>query len=77
MDLRNTDRSFFRKKIILEVVRKSKPLPPTIRDLQKATGITSTSVVNYYLDILEKEGKIRRVRGEDGRSLARGIVVVE
>lgn len=77
MDLRNTDRSFFRKKVILETVRKSKPLPPTIRDLQKATGITSTSVVNYYLDILEKEGKIVRVRDENGNCLARGILLAE
>ena len=34
--------------------------PPTIRDIQVGCGISSTSVVDYNLDILEREGYIRR-----------------
>ncbi len=34
--------------------------PPTIRDIQAGCGISSTSVVDYNLNILEREGYIRR-----------------
>jgi len=34
--------------------------PPTIRDIQGGCGISSTSVVDYNLNILKKEGYIRR-----------------
>jgi repressor LexA len=34
--------------------------PPSIREICDKTGITSTSVVNYYLDQLEKTGWIAR-----------------
>ena len=34
--------------------------PPTIRDILSGCGISSTSVVDYNLDILEKTGYIRR-----------------
>jgi len=34
--------------------------PPTIRDILSGCGISSTSVVDYNLDILEKAGYIRR-----------------
>jgi len=34
--------------------------PPTIRDIQSGCEISSTSVVNYNLSILEKQGHIRR-----------------
>lgn len=34
--------------------------PPTIRDILSGCGISSTSVVDYHLNILEKEGYIRR-----------------
>ena len=34
--------------------------PPTIRDIVSGCGISSTSVVDYNLSILEKEGYIRR-----------------
>lgn len=42
--------------------------PPTIREIGEETGITSTSVVNYYLDQLEKMGKIERQR-----KISRGV----
>ncbi|OGO32229.1 MAG: repressor LexA [Chloroflexi bacterium RBG_16_56_11] len=34
--------------------------PPTIRDIQSGCGISSTSVVDYNLDILESRGVIER-----------------
>jgi len=37
-----------------------KGYPPTIRDILKACQISSTSVVDYNLDVLEREGHIRR-----------------
>ncbi len=52
--------------------------PPTIRDIVNGCGISSTSVVDYNLNILEKEGYIRRhhevSRGIEllGRSSERG-----
>ena len=42
--------------------------PPTIREIQSACGISSTSVVEYNLRILEREGHIRR-----DREISRGI----
>jgi repressor LexA len=45
-----------------------KGYPPTIRDIVRGCGISSTSVVNYNLDILVKKGYIRR-----HREVSRGI----
>ena len=42
--------------------------PPTIREIGAAVGISSTSVVNYNLDMLEREGYIQR-----DRTISRGI----
>ena len=42
--------------------------PPTIRDIVSGCGISSTSVVDYHLNILEKKGCIRR-----HREVSRGI----
>lgn len=44
---------------ILQFMEK-KGYPPTIRDIQSGCGISSTSVVDYHLKVLEKEGHIRR-----------------
>jgi repressor LexA len=60
-----------RQKQILAFLRRfreEKDYPPTIRDIVKACGISSTSVVDYNLKILEKEGYIRR-----DREVSRGI----
>ena len=46
--------------------------PPTIREIGKEVGISSTSVVNYNLDKLEKEGLIER-----NRTISRGIKLPE
>jgi len=47
--------------------RKSKH-PPSIREIGENCGISSTSVVNYYLDQLEKSGHIER-----DRKISRGV----
>jgi len=44
--------------------------PPTIRDIVVGCGLSSTSVVNYNLKILEREGYIRRQP-----EVSRGIVM--
>ena len=48
--------------------REERDYPPTIRDIVKGCGISSTSVVDYNLKILEREGCIRR-----DREVSRGI----
>jgi repressor LexA len=45
--------------------------PPTIREIGERVGITSTSVVKYNLDILERENLIER-----DRDISRGIRIV-
>jgi len=52
---------------LLEYQRENK-YPPSIREIGVKTGITSTSVVNYYLDQLEKKGMIER-----DRKISRGV----
>ena len=42
--------------------------PPTIREIGKAVGISSTSVVKYNLERLQDKGKIKR-SGEVPRGL--------
>lgn len=42
--------------------------PPTIREIGEAVGISSTSVVNYNLNVLQREGLIYR-----DRTVSRGI----
>lgn len=42
--------------------------PPSIREIGEKTGISSTSVVNYYLEQLEKQGYIQR-----DRRISRGV----
>jgi len=52
---------------LLEYQRANK-YPPSIREIGEKTGISSTSVVNYYLDQLEKQGLIER-----DRKISRGV----
>lgn len=46
--------------------------PPTIREIGRAVGISSTSVVNYNLNVLQEKGFIRR-----DREVSRGVKLVE
>jgi len=60
---------------ILDFVRRSlmdRGYPPSIRDIVDGCGLSSTSVVDYNLDILEKEGYIRR-----HREVSRGIELLD
>src|SRR5206468_10206805 len=43
--------------------------PPSIREIGQAVGISSTSVVDYNLRVLEREGALRR-----DREVSRGLV---
>lgn len=50
---------------------KEKARPPTIREIGRQVGISSTSVVNYNLNILVREGLIQREK-----EVSRGLRVV-
>jgi repressor LexA len=52
----------------LQVYQRQNKYPPSIREIGEKTGISSTSVVNYYLDQLEKRGLIER-----DRKISRGV----
>ena len=47
-------------------------LPPTVRDIQKACDISSTSVVDYNLRLLQRDGYLRR-----RPDVARGIELLD
>ena len=47
-------------------------IPPTVRDIQKACEITSTSVVDYNLEKLSQAGYLNR-----RRDVARGIEILD
>ena len=52
-----------RQKRIIDFMRSfigGRGYPPTVRDIVNGCGISSTSVVAYNLDILKREGYIRR-----------------
>src|SRR3954447_3193794 len=46
--------------------------PPTVREIGLAVGISSTSVVDYNLRVLERDGHLRRER-----ELSRGIALAD
>jgi repressor LexA len=54
----------------LQEYQRANKYPPSIREIGEKTGISSTSVVNYYLDQLEKKGMIER-----DRKISRGVRV--
>lgn len=64
-----------KQRSILEYIRgfiDEHDYPPSIRQIQEACGISSTSVVDYNLRILEREGLIRR-----DREVSRAIEVLQ
>jgi repressor LexA len=64
-----------RHKKILEVLEDYQDnvgYPPSIREIGKEAGISSTSVVNYYLDQLEDKGYIER-----DRKVSRGMRLIK
>ncbi len=63
-----------RQRAILEFIERfleENDYPPTIRDIQRELGISSTSVVDYNLKVLESRNLIRR-----NRNISRGIELV-
>ena len=70
MARRRTGLSPRHKKILsfLEVYIREQGYPPSIREIGNQTDISSTSVVNYYLNQLEEMGFISR-----GSNVSRGI----
>jgi len=64
-----------KQKRILEFIHsfvEDKTYPPTIRDIVSGCGISSTSVADYNLEILEREGYIRR-----HHEVSRGIELLD
>jgi repressor LexA len=64
-----------RQRKILEFIKSftlNSGYPPTIREIGEAVNISSTSVVNYNLNALQKEGYIMR-----DRTVSRGIRLAE
>ena len=64
-----------RQKCIMTVIREfieENQFPPTVRDIQTACEISSTSVVDYNLRILQREGYIRRAA-----EVSRGIELLD
>jgi repressor LexA len=63
-----------RQRAILEYIERfldENGYPPTIREIQHDLGISSTSVVDYNLNVLEQRNAIRR-----NRNISRGIELV-
>ena len=63
-----------RQRAILEFIERflvENDYPPTIRDIQRELGISSTSVVDYNLKVLEARKLIRR-----NRNISRGIELI-
>ena len=64
-----------RHKKILEVLQHYQDnvgYPPSIREIGREANISSTSVVNYYLDQLEEMGHIER-----DRKVSRGMRLIK
>jgi len=63
-----------RQERIVEFIRqflRQRGYPPTVREIGQAVEISSTSVVDYNLNILERAGMIRR-----DREISRGIELI-
>jgi repressor LexA len=61
-----------KRKTILDFITRyigEQGFAPSIADIAKGCGVSSNSIVQYYLDVLEREGYIRR-RPETYRSIS-------
>jgi len=64
-----------RQKRILETIRESVSAygyPPTIREIGETVGISSTSVVSYNLNVLQRKGYLTR-----SRDVSRGLRLIK
>ena len=51
---------------IFDIIKKyieKKKIPPTVREIGEIAGLTSTSTVQGYINILEREGFISKDKG--------------
>lgn len=63
-----------RQRRILDYIKQFKGengYPPTVREIQRGLAISSTSVVDYNLNILEEAGQIKR-----SKNISRGVEIV-
>lgn len=72
-----------RQQQILEFIRRyldEEGIPPTVRDIVRGCGLSSTSVADYNMRILQREGRLRRrpeiSRGIELPDRGRGLVRV-
>lgn len=49
---------------------------PTVREIARGCGMTTTSLVNYHLRQLERQGCLRTENGQAGQRQTRNIVVI-
>jgi len=56
----------------IRVYKAERGMAPTYREIGAACGITTTSLVRYWLDKLERDGHLKRYR-----NVPRGIVLSE
>ncbi|MEA3309527.1 MAG: transcriptional repressor LexA [Chloroflexota bacterium] len=56
----------------IKAYRDEHDYPPSLREIGRATGISSTSHISYYLEQLEEDGYIARSKG-----ISRGIQLLE
>ena len=64
-----------RQKQILDFIAnfiQGKSYAPAVRDIAKGCGISSSSIAQYHLNVLEREGYIHRDRG-----ISRSISLVQ
>ena len=64
-----------RQNFILDYIREfldEHQFPPTVRDIQAGCAISSTSVVDYNLQILQREGHLKRLP-----EVSRGIELLD
>lgn len=72
--MKKADKLSGKQQKIIDFIRRffsDRSYPPTIREIVNGCGISSTSVADYNLDILEKKGLIRRHPG-----ISRGIEMI-
>jgi SOS-response transcriptional repressor LexA len=56
---------------VIDFKREHDGISPTIREIQEGTGISSSSLVKFYLDGLQERGVIQYI----GDHMSRGIMV--
>ena len=57
-----------REERIMRLLSEPRPFPPTVREIARGVGLSSTSTVQTYLNSLEDRGYIRR-RADHARSI--------